>query len=273
VTASELTVSAPDLVGFLGAWAFFLMLRVFDEHKDYALDCQNHPDRVLQRGLITLEHLKAVGALCIAAQLGVSLYLDGGFGLVTGWWLGVMGYSLLMAKEFFVGEWLAARLLLYAVSHMVVMPLSLCWMAQVGAGGTLVTADVALLAGLSFLSGGAFEVTRKTRGPEEERDGVDSYSKVLGVAGSARVIMALLAASTAVQVALLHRIFGGPASWAWYGVLAAGLALPVVTLQRFTRAPSEKGREKNEALVSLSMLLSYVVVVVAALVERGIAWG
>src|SRR5439155_15749200 len=41
-----------DLGGFAAAWAFFLMLRVFDEHKDYALDCRLHPERVLSRGLI-----------------------------------------------------------------------------------------------------------------------------------------------------------------------------------------------------------------------------
>ncbi len=43
-----------DVLGFLGLWGFFLMLRVFDEHKDYDKDLHNHPDRVLQRGVITL---------------------------------------------------------------------------------------------------------------------------------------------------------------------------------------------------------------------------
>jgi 4-hydroxybenzoate polyprenyltransferase len=271
--SAEITVGLADLVGFVPAWSFFLMLRVFDEHKDYESDCKNYPERVLQSGLVTLGHLKVAGGLAIAAQLGGSVWLDGGFGPITMIWLVVMGYSLLMAKEFFVGEWLGKRLALYAVSHMVVMPMAMVWMAQMGTRGANPTATIGLLAGLSFLSGGAFEVTRKMRGPEEERDEVDSYTKVLGVGGAPIVVMVILGASTAIQVLLLHAIFGGPAHFAWYAVLGAGLVLPMAVLMRFRTAPSAKARKLNELLVSMSMLLSYVVVVSAIVVERGVQWG
>jgi 4-hydroxybenzoate polyprenyltransferase len=59
-----------DVMGCLVTWSFFLVLRIFDEHKDYELDCQNHPQRVLQSGLITLNHLKIVAALAISLQVG-----------------------------------------------------------------------------------------------------------------------------------------------------------------------------------------------------------
>jgi 4-hydroxybenzoate polyprenyltransferase len=42
------------LLGALTLLCFFFHLRVFDEHKDYAEDCVHYPDRVLQRGLVTL---------------------------------------------------------------------------------------------------------------------------------------------------------------------------------------------------------------------------
>lgn len=271
--AGAVTLGPADLVGFVPAWSFFLMLRVFDEHKDYASDCALYPDRVLQRGLITLTHLKVAGGLAITAQLVGSLWIDGGVGPVTLWWLGVFGYSLLMAKEFFIGEWLSKRLALYAVSHMVVMPIAMVWMAQMGAASVSPTATVALLAGLSFLSGGAFEVARKMRAPDEEREGVDSYTKILGVGGAPILVLVILAASTAIQVVLLLAIFGGPAHWGWYVVLGAGLALPAVTLLRFRGAPTAKARKLNELLVSMSMLTSYLVVITAIVVERGVAWG
>ena len=85
-----------DLLGAIAFSCFPLMIRVFDEHKDYEEDVHNHPDRILQRGIITLGHLKVVGAIAIALQLGISIYLDGGFGLITQAWLVVMGWSLLM---------------------------------------------------------------------------------------------------------------------------------------------------------------------------------
>src|SRR2546421_12460953 len=54
-----------DAFGFAAAWSFFLMLRVFDEHKDFDSDRALYPQRVLQRGLVTLRHLKIVGVAAI----------------------------------------------------------------------------------------------------------------------------------------------------------------------------------------------------------------
>jgi 4-hydroxybenzoate polyprenyltransferase len=270
--AGEIGIGIGEVLGFAGAWCFFFMLRVFDEHKDYEEDCKNYPERVLQSGLITLGHLKVAGGIAIAVQLGVSLALDAGFGPVTMWWLGVFAYSALMGKEFFVGEWLSKRLLLYAVSHMVIMPLSLLWMAQIGAGEAAIPLEIGMLAGLSFLSGAAFEVTRKTRGPEEERDEVDSYSKILGTTGAPVVIFLFLAASAVVQAALLHWIFAGDVAFWWYLILAVGVLPAAATLVQFAKAPSEKGREKNEGTAALAMLTGYVVVMAAAAVARGVTW-
>lgn len=256
-----------DGVGFLGAWAFFLMLRVFDEHKDFDLDLHNHPERVLQSGLVTLGHLKVLGAAAIAAQLGVTLWF-GGPALVA--WAVVITWSSLMAKEFFVGAWLEPRLVLYALSHMVVMPMALVWMASLGATPSVLPLAVGWLALLSFFSGAAFEVTRKTKGPEEERDTIQSYSRVFGTTRSPLVIGALLLASAGVQVVLLFAIAGGPPHPGWFVGLAAPVLFALVTLQRFRAAPSVAGREANEGAVSLAMLGSYVVVLAALVAERGV---
>ncbi len=262
----------PDLLGFLGAWAFFLMLRIFDEHKDFDLDLLNHPDRVLQSGRITLAHLKVLGAGAILLQAGVSLGFDGGVGPATVAWGLVILWSSLMAKEFFVGAWLEKRLVLYALSHMVVMPMALVWMAALGATPFSLPPTVGLLALLSFLSGAAFEITRKTRGPEEERDTIQSYSRVFGTSRAPLVIGALLLSSAAVQVALLFVITPGGPHPGWY----VGLALPVlfalVVLQGFRSAPSQGAREANESAVSVAMLASYVVVLAAMIAARGLVW-
>jgi 4-hydroxybenzoate polyprenyltransferase len=259
-----------DIPGFFAAWCFFLMLRVFDEHKDYDLDLANHPERVLQSGLVTLTHLKVVGAVAIAVQVGVSLWLDRGFGAVTVTWLVVMGWSTLMAKEFFCGAWLEKRLLLYALSHMVVMPMALIWLVQMGAGGEPLPLWVGWLALLSFCSGAAFEVTRKTRGPEEERDGVDSYTKVMGTGLAPLVILGFLVLSTVVLAVLLRQVLGAVAGY-WYLLLGVSLALPAVTLLQFRAKPSAKGRKKNEGTVALAMLMGYAILIAALWVARGVA--
>lgn len=271
-TTGTIEVGLKEVLGFLPVWCFFLMLRVFDEHKDYVSDCRNYPDRVLQSGLITLGHLKVVGAFAIAVQLGGSLLLDGGFGNITIWWLGVFAYSLLMAKEFFVAEWLSKRLALYAVSHMLVMPLAMLWMAQIGAGADALPVQAGLLAGLAFLSGGAFEVARKIRAPEEEREEVDSYTKILGTGGAPLVVGALLTISVVVLSVLIVWVKEGTPSFVWFGVLTAILVVPLITLQKFRSQPTPKGRKTNEGLVSMAMLASYLVVIAAILTTRGLGW-
>ena len=266
-------IGVRELAGFLPVWCFFLLLRVYDEHKDYEADCQNYPERVLQRGLITLGHLKVVGGLAIATQLFGSLLLDGGFGMITMWWLAVFVYSVLMAKEFFVGEWLEKRLALYATSHMAIMPLALLWMVQIGAGQQSLPIEVGLLAALSFLSGGAFEVTRKLRAPEEEREEVDSYTKVFGVKGAPLVVSLLLGLSVVVLGLMASWIFGQTPGIGWFVALGAILVAPVILLMKFRSDPTPKTRKTTEAVVGLSMLASYIFMISVILAERGAMWG
>src|SRR5690606_19840718 len=70
-----LTLGLFDLFGCVVTWSLFLVIRIFDEHKDYEKDLHNHPHRVLQSGLITLGHLRMLGACAVALQLGTALAL------------------------------------------------------------------------------------------------------------------------------------------------------------------------------------------------------
>ena len=272
-SAGALALRPIDLAGFAAVYCFFLMLRVFDEHKDYDIDCRNHPDRVLQKGLITLGHLKVVGAVTIAIQLTVSLALDGGFGSITTMWAIVMFWSTLMAFEFFAGEWLNERLVLYAISHMVVMPMALVWMALMGADGASLSAQVIPLAALSFFSGFSFELARKTKAPEDERDGVDSYTKAFGVTCAPMVTLGLVAGGGIAAVLILFHISHGIMLWVWLIILAAAVGLPIVLLLKFRAAPSTSGAKKQEATIGLSLLIEYVVLISALIVSRGMQWG
>jgi 4-hydroxybenzoate polyprenyltransferase len=263
-----------DVGGFFAVWAFFLLLRVYDEHKDYALDLHNHPERVLQSGLITLGHLKVLGVLSVLLQAGVSLGYDSFsparttafFGLVTVW-------GALMAKEFFIGEWLEKRLVPYALSHMIIMPMALMWMAQMGAGGASpMPVAVWPLAVLSFMSGAAFEITRKTRGPEEERETVDSYTKVWGTGGAPLVALGMLTVGLAAQVWLVATTLPDASISTWGVGLGVAFAIPAASLLKFRAAPSEKARERNEAAVGVSILLGYGLLIAAAVVARGFSW-
>lgn len=263
-------VSLQDVMGCLVTWSFFLLLRVFDEHKDYELDCRNHPQRVLQSGFVTLAHLRVLGLLALLLQVGWSLWRDGGVGGASIAWALMFAWTCLMGREFFVADWLTRHLTWYAVSHMLVMPLIVWWLAQMAQPGVALTPALALLMALAFVSGFCFEITRKTRGPEEERDSVDSYSRIFGTQGAAWVVMVLVTAMVACQMVLVQVLAGRVLPWAVMLLLLAwGMGLR--QLAAFLKAPSAAARGKNEAVVALTMLAGYAVVLAVVLTQLGLA--
>lgn len=259
-----------DVVGFLAVWGFFLMLRIFDEHKDFELDLENYPHRVLQSNLISLTHLKIACGFAISLQLGVSIWFDQGIGLITFSWLAVMLWSALMAKEFFIGDWLNKRLFLYAFSHMLVMPLAVVWMAEMGASGRWPGPPIAVLGLIAFCSGFAFELTRKNRAPEEERLSVDSYSRHFGVKGAAAMIAIFLLTAAAGQFWLLGNLLDGRFHKGWMAGLVFVLLPAFFTLTRFVTHPTISGRKHNEGSLALAMLGGYVILIAALISDRGV---
>lgn len=188
-----------DLSTVLGAvtlFCFFLHLRVFDEHKDYAEDLVHYPHRVLQSGLITLGHLKILGGLAIAAELALSA-LRGPGALAA--WLLAFGFSLLMLKELFAREWLKRRFLLYATSHMLVMPLLALMVFGFATGRYPWEAPpwFWVYAWVGFFVTFNWEVSRKIRAPEDEIEGVETYTRIFGTYGAAYVVLLIRVVDTA----------------------------------------------------------------------------
>lgn len=153
----------------------FFHLRVFDEHKDFDGDVVAYPDRVLSRGDVTLKDLRVLGAIAIAVELALCAWI-GPKALIA--WAATLLFTVLMLKEFFVGAWLEKRIVLYAITHNPVV----AGLALVGWACTDAAWDGAYLAYVAMISLASlgFEVGRKFRLPEEEVEGVPSYTSVLG---------------------------------------------------------------------------------------------
>ncbi|MGR6871390.1 UbiA family prenyltransferase [Pseudomonas sp. HK3] len=264
-----ISVNLMDLFSCAITWSLFLVIRIFDEHKDYALDVLNHPQRVLQSGLITLGNLKVLAVISIVVQLLFSLYIDQfSVGAATISWLIMFVYLCLMGAEFFCGEWLEKRLTLYAFSHMLIMPLIVYWLAHLAVPDVVLSEPLMIMMVLAFISGFCFEITRKTKGVEEERDTVDSYSRIFGTKGSAYIVMTLISMMLLSQIALLVSL--EVSHFVWFLIpliLMYGVAIRQV--MKFIEDATIKGREKNEAAVGINMLLGYCIIIIAALLENG----
>jgi 4-hydroxybenzoate polyprenyltransferase len=271
VVSGPIVLSWHDLPGIAALWSFFLWLRVLDEHKDFENDRVAHPHRVLQRGLVTLGDLRVVGAAALVVQISLSLWIDGGIGLVTVWWLAAFVWSLLMAREFFVRDWLRRHLMWYALSHMVVMLLLVAWVATMGARVAARSPATWALAALVFASGLAFEMGRKMRAPENEHPLADSYTQALGVRAATIVLSAVIAIVLGLTMVTTVVVSERMPLW----VIAAGvvgLSLALATLTQFRQRPVPGAAKRVEAGVGLSILAMHGALLASVLYARSISW-
>lgn len=266
-----ITLSWRDLPGLLALWLFFLWLRVLDEHKDFDNDRVAHPGRVLQRGFVTLRDLKGVGAVALVIQLGVSLWIDGGAGRVTGWWLVALVWSVLMAKEFFVSDWLRRRIIWYALSHMVVMLAIVAWVATMGAATAARSEAAWVLAALVYASGLAFEIGRKMRAPEDEHPLADSYTQSLGVP-SATVLLSAVVGIVAVLSLIATGVVGNGMCLSVPLAAIAGFLVALGVLREFRRRPTPRAAKRVEAGVGLSILAMHTALLAAVIHARSLTW-
>ena len=267
--AGPMVVGLRDLACFPAVWCFFLMLRVFDEHKDFEEDAIAHPGRVLQRGLITLGQLRVVGGLAIAVQLGTSLWIDAGIGRVTTWWLAALGWSALMAREFFVREWIRRHLIVYALSHIVVMGIVAMWIAAMGSPNAMRSAGPWSFAALSIFAGLAFEIARKIRAPEQEHPLADSYTQALGVAGASSLLIAVVGGAALAALGLTALV-SGRVGIVVVTILVAAVALAATMVMRFRSRPTPAAAKRSEAAVGVAALATHVVVIATLLVAHGL---
>lgn len=245
-----------DVGGVLAVISFFFRLRVMDEIKDYASDALLYPDRVLQSGRIQLSFLQKLAAFGFIGELLWSAS-TGWLGLLA-WGLAV-GYSLLMRYEFGVRDWLRARLVIYAFSHMLIMPAVIGWLWFSAGGRWSVYLLVLML--LSVLAGFCFEIARKTHAPAAERDGVDSYSKSMGLGAAVSSIWGLLGLGLLLQYWLFKQL--DLSMWAYAPLPLTYVALIwryALALRRLRAGLFREG----EKLSSLYLLLSYLLLVIAS---------
>ena len=267
--SGPVVLSVRDLAGFAGVWCFFLMLRVFDEHKDFEADAIAHPTRVLQRGLITLGDLKRIGAVAIGVQIGVSLWLDRGIGPVTAWWAGAFAWSVLMAREFFVRAWIRRHLVVYALTHIVVMAVLAMWIATMGAPRALHAPASWAFAALSLFAGLAFEIARKMRAPEQEHPLADSYTQALGVPGASGLLAATVVGAAIAAIALTSLLTGRVGMIAVVSVGAAAV-LAAQSIARFCSRPTPAAARRSEAAVGVAALATHAVVIATLVVAHGL---
>lgn len=250
-------------VGAFTALVFFAWLRILDEHKDAEVDRRYRPELPVPRGLVTRAELRRVGGALLAAALALNLLvappLLGAIALVAVW-------AALMTAEFFARDWLRARPLAYLVSHMAIMPLidfyttGLDWLAE----GAAPPAALAWFLALTFGNGVVVEVGRKIRTPQEEREGVDSYTKAWGTRRAPAVWLGVLTV-TAMLAGVALAAIDAPAALTL--LLIVGVVLCAAPAVQFLRSPSPVWGRRIEAASGIWTIAMYLLLGATPLLE------
>jgi 4-hydroxybenzoate polyprenyltransferase len=236
-----------SMLGALTLLFFFFHLRVFDEHKDFEEDSRFHPQRVLQRGVFTLAELRRLAALAIVGEFlfAFAAWPEAFVALLI-----AFAFSILMLKEFFVREWLKRHFLVYATSHMLLMPLLSLMIFSFATRRMPWDAPPVfwLYAFVGFFVTFNVEVSRKIRAPEDEVEGLDSYSKIFGTYGAAWIVLGLRLADTTL-VSIVGMSIGASA-W-FYAAIGVLFLLTLGAFVRFrfnTNTRTAKALERNAGL-------------------------
>lgn len=185
-TLADVTDPMAIINGSILATIFFLRLRLFDEIKDYETDITINPKRPLPRGLLNIFDLKiALIALLICEAFLVISVMPQALNM----WAIATAWSLLMYKEFFIANLIRPYLTTYATSHtLVTLPLTLALITGMTGETKIETRDLWAAIG-AWLIFNIFELGRKTFQASEEREGVESYSRIWGRFGAVALVL------------------------------------------------------------------------------------
>ncbi len=204
---------------FLYAIWLFATLRLMDELKDYDKDVIAHPTRPLPRGVLNVNVVERVihGSMVIGTALSFGFFafdlMAAVSALVSTAWL------WLMYKEFYLGERLSKRPLLYAITHQIILipfclALSVLPMEDGAVNYFVFWWSVGVLG--SFFT---YEVSRKL--DPKAHPVLGTYLSVYGKAGSLAIVFGLLALCVVAGINVMLPFWTIP--WALLTVLSYGL--------------------------------------------------
>ena len=227
------------ITAFICLFLFFLQLRVADEFKDHENDKKYRPERPVPRGLVRLGELKWLGIISGILQLLLSFFLHPRLIILL---LIVWVYMAMMSMEFFVHEWLKKHPFTYLWTHMLIMPLidlfatGCDWLRF----ATLPPEGLVWFLIISFFNGIVIEIGRKTWAPEQEREGVESYSADWGIKPAILVWITSITLSLIYACLVATKIMFFTPVLVWLSVIAfILLMLGIVFIQKPTPQKSK----------------------------------
>ncbi len=176
---SGFNIGSEEITGAATVFVFLLSLRIADDFKDYKTDMELFPERPLPSGRVKKSDLLAL--LITANVISVSLNIIFMNNLI--YYAVLMVYGVLMSVWFFARSKIQKNLPLALVTHnpvQIIVNIYIISFACIKYGLPVFSFDTVLIAFTLYWPGLLWEISRKTRAPEDETK-YTTYSKLFGV--------------------------------------------------------------------------------------------
>jgi len=241
------------IVGFITTLCLFLLVRILDEFKDKEIDAKYRKELPVPRGLVTLGELKWVGIVTVIIQVAAILLVQPSMFI---FYLIVIAYLALMTVEFFAHDWLNNHMWAYVGSHMIIIPLvdiyasGLDWFKE----GASPHIGLLFFFGVSYFNGIVLEIGRKLKTPNAEKEGVITYSGMLGYSKGSQLWIVILLITAGIAVAACY--YAQLSNISYY-VLAVAFSICVFFAIKYKNNPSKKNSKAIEIMSGIWTLLMY----------------
>ncbi|HEY6161461.1 MAG TPA: UbiA family prenyltransferase [Bacteroidia bacterium] len=243
---------------FLGIFTtitLFFLVRIFDEFKDAEDDAKYRKELAVPRGLISFRELMTMGIVLVIVQVTVNAFF---FPKMLVIYFIVIAYLSLMGKEFFVAEWLKKHQFWYVTSHMFIIPLidiyasGLDWLAE----GVPAPKGLLFFFAVSYMNGIVLEIGRKIRVPGKEKEGVLTYSSMLGADRAVTLWILILLITLGLAVGACAFAGYGLPAFIILGTIFTVCALPAFLFFKNKTEKISRSIEISSALWTIAMYLT-----------------
>ena len=189
-------VMAELILALIVSVLFMYHIRVIDEFRDHKFDSKYHPNRPVQRGLISLRELLIIDFFGIILQFLINFNFSNLSMLL---WISAFGYTIISGNDFFLGDRIKKRFFLYNLLNLVQLFIFQFYLYSIF-NPQFSFFDILLVSHFIFaiLNVSLLEFTRKVKSSSMESLVKDTYSSRFGREGACSILIIIALFSFAI---------------------------------------------------------------------------
>ncbi|MCX7922063.1 MAG: UbiA family prenyltransferase [Clostridia bacterium] len=201
----DISIGVQEIVGAVTIFTFLLSLRIADEFKDYEVDLKLFPERPYPSGRVKRNDLIVLLTTIIIITVALNLIFMNNivyFAILT-------VYGVAMSLWFFSKHKIQKSLPLALVTHnpvQLILNLYVISFTCLKYGIGIFSINNAIILLTLYFPGLIWEISRKTRAPEEETE-YTTYSKIFGYKKATKFIMLVMVFDMITSSMLVYQLY------------------------------------------------------------------